>query len=82
MKIKSKNTERMRRHNMHNAEIHILGQNGGCVYLSILEQSYPIVYVIDQESFLKHFVFSSSIDDLPIWESGKFKDSGIQIVKI
>jgi hypothetical protein len=82
MTIKSKNTERMRRHNLHTAEIHLLGQNGGRVFLSISEQTNPIVYEIDQDSFLKHFVFTSSIEDLPFWETSKSKDSGIQIVKI
>jgi len=82
MIIKSKNTERMRRHNLQTAEIHLLGQNSGRVYLSITEQTNTIVYEIDQDSFLKHFVFTSSIEDLPFWETSKSKDSGIQIVKI
>jgi len=82
MTIKSKNTERMRRYNLHTAEIHLLGQNGGRVFLSISEQTNPIVYEIEQDSFLKHFVFTSSIEDLPFWETSKSKDSGIQIVKI
>jgi hypothetical protein len=82
MIIKPKNTERMRRHNIHNVEIHLLGQNSGRVYLSITEQINTIVYEIDQDSFLKHFVFTSSLEDLPFWETSKSKDSGIKIVKI
>ena len=82
MIIKPKNTERIRRHNLHTAEIILHGQNGGRIYISESEQTNPIVYVIDEESFLKHFDFTFSVDAIPECVPQKFRDSGIQIVKI
>jgi hypothetical protein len=82
MIVKSKNTERIRKHNVQTADIKLLGQHGGRIYLSVSDETNQCVYMIDEESFLKHFIFTTSVDDIPACDPHTFKESGIQIVKI
>ena len=82
MVVKSKNTERIRRHNIQMADFTLLGQHGGRIYLSVSDETNQFVYMLDEESFLKHFIFTSTVDDIPVCDPHKYKESGIQIVKI